>query len=160
MDGDPYLLVPPGGEAQRLEDRAVGDGLEIVVERLAGFGLLRVADPYVLRAGGVVHAQVVVARGVIDLHERLIVQQQLGHEDASRGIGEVAEPRRARLVPALDDRDVDVAGRDGIARTGQRRGLQLQPGDVAGGHEHERRRLVLAAGGDDAQPRALDAVGG
>ena len=51
---------------------------------------------------------------LVDADEVFIVEQQFGHE-LGAGVAEVAVPGVAVLVPDLDDREVEVVGREDMA---------------------------------------------
>ncbi len=104
---DPELLPSALRELHRKQARRVAYGRRCVVERLLSCGR-RGRDPDVVRAVGVVVAQVVVLRAVVDLDQALVVEQQLGHVRLLVRIAEVVVPGIPALVPARDHFQVDV----------------------------------------------------
>ena len=105
-------------------------------------------------------AEVVVLRRVVGADEVLVVEEELGDEGAPGGVGEVAVPGAAALVPELDDAEVDGRG-------GNRTGLAGEVGDtrrdavaVRERVDDEGGRLDLALRGDPGEGREERAVGG
>ena len=156
-EGDPELLEPAGLEREGLQARRIADMLRPPAHRRRR--TLGIADPEVPdRSAGRRRPHRVLHLLQIDFDQRLVVQEQIRHQHALAGIGEVAAPAAAALRPDLDHAQIKRGGRQGAVRPLQvadhQFGCAAAGGDT--GLEEKGGRLELAPGGDQhhraAQP--------
>ena len=156
LDRQPELLGTAGLQGHGPERLAVGAGLDEVIKPdiplQAGVLRVPVARPDVLGAFRVVHAQVVLAGRHVDLHEGVVLEQQLGDQFAMARVVEVAGPGRPRLPPALDDAKVQTLDRNDAGLAAERGGADVEPRHVSEGGEDKGGGLVLVRRGEAGDP--------
>ena len=142
VEEDPVLLIAPelvkrGDRLQRLR----------VLERNAavppGAQVLGVGDVDVTAPLRIVETVEVARPQLVHLDERVIVDQQVRRQHAMAEVGEVAEPRPARPIPALHQPDVDILAGNLLPAADEVAHLDREALHGLTGHDDERTGLEL-----------------
>ena len=163
LDRDEILLELILIEHNRLQSGGVGDQsvVRLIHKTVSGDHEVG-AHPLVIDGAVlIVVAHIIIFGCGNDPYQIFVVEQHFRHQCSAEGIGKVAVPPGARLIPHLDHLDVNIRCRDvapvGTAQVG---GFQGKGIHIFHGGDHNGARFVFAAAGNDLNGPARNTVRG